>query len=325
MRVSILLPIFNAAPWLRETIQSIQSQSTLDWELICINDFSTDGSEAIIQEFDSLDPRIKLFSNLKKGIIPALQLALSKSTGEYITRMDADDLMAENRLMRMSEKLDVSPEKSIITGKVCYFSEGSLSEGFLKYQDWINDRNNQQDHFKHIYRECVVASPNWMMRRDELVNSNIFNCLIYPEDYDLVFHWRKNGFKIHTIDDVTLLWRDHPTRISKNSETYNQEALFKLKIDWFMKSRDSEKSLAILGAGTKGKITSRLLEQHNQSFRWHDFKHEKYRGKVNHTIETYTIIDAEELLITIYPDELTELELYLFNKGYIIGENAWYV
>ena len=132
MSVSILLPYFNAAPWIIETISSIQSQSAEDWELICVNDFSTDGSETLVQEIALTDNRVKNLSNVNKGIIPALQLALSKANGTYITRMDADDLMTKNRLKLMNSKLDTLPERSIVTGKVRYFSDGELSDGFVK-------------------------------------------------------------------------------------------------------------------------------------------------------------------------------------------------
>ena len=122
-----------------------------DWELICINDFSDDTTESIILELAKSDPRIQSFNNNSKGIIPALQLGLSKVTGPYVTRMDADDLMTPNRLKLMSEMLDQAHPNTIITGKVRYFSESGVSKGFLKYEQWINERIDQQDHFQHLY------------------------------------------------------------------------------------------------------------------------------------------------------------------------------
>ncbi len=74
MKVSILLPFHNAAPWISETIQSIQAQTHADWELIAIDDFSTDDSHAILEQFAASDSRIQLLKNAVKGIIPALQL-----------------------------------------------------------------------------------------------------------------------------------------------------------------------------------------------------------------------------------------------------------
>ena len=182
MKVSILLPYYNAAPWIAETIQSIQDQTIRNWELICINDFSNDSSEDIVRKLAENDERIKPFSNETKGIIPALQLALSKASGFYITRMDADDLMPPNRLKLMTDMLMKYSDKTIVTGKVRYFSEGILSSGFHKYEQWVNDRIDKMDHYQHLYRECVVASPNWMVRKKDLLAYSIFDQLQYPEE-----------------------------------------------------------------------------------------------------------------------------------------------
>lgn len=326
MKVSILLPFYNAAPWIEETIQSIQDQTLDSWELICINDFSDDSSEAIVLEMAKRDERIQLFSNETKGIIPALQLALVKANGTYITRMDADDLMTPSRLNVMSGMLDKASSKVIVTGKVRYFSEGDLSPGFKKYEHWVNERIAKQDHYLHLYRECVIASPNWMARKTELNDQGLFDKLEYPEDYDLVFRWYQSGVSIECVDDVTLLWRDHPSRTSKTSEVYSQTALFKLKIKWFLKLHKKDKSLGVLGAGTKGKLAADQLTAHSINFRWFDFKAQNYRGKIGSIdIEDYNLISGDILLICIYPVDLTKLEKYLNSKGYVIGKNAWYV
>ena len=256
MKISIILPFKNAEPWLKETIASIVEQTFTDWELICINDHSTDKGAQVIQAFK--DSRIQVVQNDRIGIIKALQLGLKTSRGMFISRMDADDLMPLNRLQQMYDRIINTPKKTIVTGKVKYFAEGKLSDGFLNYQNWVNERIDNDDHYKHIFRECVVASPNWIARKQDLIDYSLFDKLNYPEDYDLVFHWFKNGFVIESLSDVTLLWRDHPTRTSKNSETYNQEALFRLKIDWFVQTMNTTKSLALLGAGTKGKLSMEL-------------------------------------------------------------------
>jgi glycosyltransferase involved in cell wall biosynthesis len=326
MKVSILLPYYNAAPWIAETIGSIQGQSMSDWELICINDFSNDITESIVLELAKSDPRIKAFHNSSKGIIPALQLALSKASAPYITRIDADDLMTPNRLKLMSEILDLATERTIVTGKVQYFSENGVSKGFLRYEQWINERIDQQDHYQQLYRECVIASPNWMAQRKEIVDLALFDALRYPEDYDLVFQWFANDFHIECVHEVTLHWRDHPTRTSRTSTNYAQAALFKLKIDWFIRLHGKGKSIGILGAGTKGKLTTDYLASQDRYFGWYDFQFDKFKGKQGATeILDYRLISEEALLICIYPPNIDELEAFLNSKGYFIGQNAWYL
>ncbi|MDX2360374.1 MAG: glycosyltransferase family 2 protein [Crocinitomicaceae bacterium] len=324
MLITILMPFKNAAPWISETVDSILSQSFHDWELICIDDHSIDNGAEIIRTID--DSRIRVLENSGDGIITALQLGLSEAQGEYITRMDADDLMTPNRLELMLEKMYDAKEKTIVTGKVKYISEGELSEGFLKYEHWINERIEKNDYFDHIYRECVVASPNWLARREDLIQDRIFEDLHYPEDYDMVFQWMKNHYSIKAVDEVTLLWRDHPNRTSKNSDVYNQQALFRLKLDWFLQLNDlSTNSLAIFGAGTKGKITARYLQEHSVKFNWYDVNHSNYSTLDGIEIQNPENTTESIVLICVYPDNREALENMLESKGYIIGKNAWYL
>ena len=92
------MPVYNAQDFLIETIDSILNQSNSNWELLAVDDFSTDNSFQILQSFERKDSRIKAFKNAEKGIIPALQLAYIQSNGVLISRMDADDLMPIDKL-----------------------------------------------------------------------------------------------------------------------------------------------------------------------------------------------------------------------------------
>lgn len=324
MKISIILPFKNAEPWLKETIGSIIEQTLTNWELICINDHSTDNGSQVINAFN--DSRIQVIQNNGIGIIAALQLGLKTSQGTFISRMDADDLMPLNRLQQMHNRIIGTPKKTIVTGKVKYFAEGKLSDGFVKYQNWVNGRIDNKDHYDHIYRECVVASPNWMTRKQDLIESNLFDKLNYPEDYDLVFHWFENNFVIESLADTTLLWRDHPTRTSKNSDTYSQKALFRLKINWFVRLMNKDQSLALLGAGTKGKLSMELLQAKKVKATWYDLNYKNFNVPIfGETIQDYNEINEDLLLISVYPKDQTELLKFIEAKGFTIGKNAWFL
>ena len=92
------MPVKNAGPWLEECLQSIQKQSFVNWELIAVNDGSKDNSIEILIDFSSRDVRIQVLENPGSGIVDALSQALSKSTGTFISRMDADDVMPAEKL-----------------------------------------------------------------------------------------------------------------------------------------------------------------------------------------------------------------------------------
>lgn len=286
---------------------------------------SSDRSWEIVHQLSKTDPRIQIHKNNQTGIIPALQLGLQKSTGKYVTRMDADDIMPQKRLSLMIEKIEQSSKKTIVTGKVNYFGKQPISEGYLNYQKWLNERIENSDFFDHIYRECVVASPNWIARRKELIEDQLFDQLQYPEDYDLVFRWKMNNYIIVPINQVTLLWREHPERTSRNSSIYQQDAFFRLKLSWFL-TMEKPTSLAILGVGTKGKKAAQFMIDRQIDFSWHDLKYNQYKSPIyNKKIEDYKTINASKLLIAVYPKEIDPLIQFITNKGYQIGKNAWFL
>jgi glycosyltransferase involved in cell wall biosynthesis len=319
--ISIILPFRNAAPWIAETISSIRAQDFADWELICINDHSEDESAAIAHSI--ADERITLLENAGKGIMPALQTGLTHAQGEFITRMDADDIMPSGRLSLLYEQISQSPGKTIATGKVSYFSEAEVSEGYRKYEAWLNERIDNHDHYDHIYRECVIASPNWITRKADLIEHKIFDALIYPEDYHMTFLWKEKGFAIKGIPEVTLHWREHPLRTSRNSDVYDQASFFALKLREFVR-QDMKGSLAILGAGTKGKLCASFLEEQCVEFQLYDLEPKRYDG-ANYSVKSTEELQEDQALIAVYPDDRAPLERFLTAKGFTIGRNAWYV
>lgn len=319
------MPAKNAEKWINATIDSILNQSHTDWELICIDDYSTDSTFEILKQLAVNKSQIKVLKNQGSGIIPAMQLGINNATGDFISRMDADDIMPRGRLEQMVEKLNTSPNKSIVTGKVQYFSDEEISEGYLNYQSWLNERVDNADHWNHIYRECIIASPNWLTRKADLINDRIFNQLEYPEDYSMCFLWKQNDYQVQSIPYTTLEWREHPERTSRNSSTYDQESFFNLKINWF-NINHKEGSIAVLGAGKKGKLVINKLKEFKREIKWYDLKHEQYNSPIEDIyINNYHEINEDLLLIAIYPKQQIELLSFLRSKGYEIGVNAWFL
>ena len=321
--ISILMPVKNVAPWIQETIGSILNQSLKDWELIVIDDHSTDETVELIGKFE--DPRIQIATNFGEGIIPALQTGLALTKGTFITRMDGDDLMPEHKLELLHALCSVSNERIIATGKVRYFSDKEISEGYKKYASWLNDRIDNNDHFQHIYRECVIASPNWMVRKELLEQDRIFERLKYPEDYDMTFRWLEKGYQVRSTELITHLWREHPSRTSRNSDIYAQKSFFKLKLQWFLKLHPEIKRIAVFGADSKGKLVIDAL-QHAIELRWYDLNFRKFRAPISgFPIQNPDDCLESFALIAVYPENLKALESYLQTKGFEVGINAWYV
>ena len=113
MKISIITPCYNAAPYIANTIQSVQNQTILDWEMIIVDDGSSDNSVEIIQKIIAQDSRIKLIQKENGGSASARNLALSIAQGEYVQFLDSDDTIDYKKLERQitlmeKEDLDVS-------------------------------------------------------------------------------------------------------------------------------------------------------------------------------------------------------------------------
>jgi glycosyltransferase involved in cell wall biosynthesis len=103
------MPVYNAAQYLERSLESILAQDFTDWELIAINDGSSDGSKAILEEYAANEPRVKLVNQTNKGVVGSLNAGLKLANGEYIARADADDICLPGRLSKQVELLDSEP------------------------------------------------------------------------------------------------------------------------------------------------------------------------------------------------------------------------
>jgi len=267
--VSILMPVYNEALYLQECLNSIIAQDELNWELIAVDDFSTDNSWTILTQYASQDHRIKCLKNHQKGIIPALRLAFEISIGDMITRMDADDIMPKEKISSLKSLLHKRGQSHVATGLVKYFSEKEIQGGYQSYEKWLNDLSLSETNYSEIYKECVIPSPCWMIYRSDLIKCGSFSSDIYPEDYDLCFRLRNAGIKIATVKEIMHYWRDHESRISRNGENYADNKFLDLKMYHFiLNDHKKDKQLVLWGAGKKGKLIAQELNQKNIPFHW---------------------------------------------------------
>ena len=267
--ISILMPVKNTALFLNECLDSIVNQNELNFELIAIDDHSTDESYSILNNYSNKDSRIKVFKNSGKGIIEALRLAYNKSSGSLITRMDSDDIMSLNKLKVLKTNLENLGHGHIALGKVKYFSDKPLGDGFKRYEEWLNSLIEKGTNFKDIYKECVIPSPCWMVYREDLDFCKAFYSNVYPEDYDLAFRFYMQGLKPIKCNEILHYWRDYPSRTSRTDDHYSDNTFLDIKSNYFLRLEyHSKKKLVIWGAGSKGKSLAKILIAKNISFTW---------------------------------------------------------
>jgi glycosyltransferase involved in cell wall biosynthesis len=325
--ISILMPARNAGEFIRQAIASVREQDFDAWELIVVDDRSDDDLWKISEEFQA-DPRMRFYVNsLEAGIIPALDLAFRFSRGAYITRMDADDLMPPGKLSSLFELVKQHP-KTVATGKVQYFSDQRVSEGYNRYEGWLNSLVDSGTFYPEIYRECILASPNWMVSRRCFEQDFKFNELRYPEDYDMVFRWYQAGYSIRAATAVTHLWREHPNRTSRTSDVYQQASFFRLKTAWFIKLelKDAEK-IQLLGAGRKGKLVAKKLMEENVAFDWFDFNAAPDQVVMSKKISSVSLIRKDlKTILTAWPVDPVirqEIQSFMTERDFVAGKNYW--
>ena len=267
--ISIIMPVKNTGIFLSECLESIVNQTTTDWELMVIDDHSTDNSHDILRTYARQDARIKVFRNSGSGIIAALQTGYHHAKGTYITRMDSDDRMTTHKLELLRNQLQSKGEGHLAVGWVSYFSQEELGEGYQRYEKWLNDLTRTASNFSDIYRECSIPSPCWMVHRSDFEVCGGFESEVYPEDYDLAFRFKKQGLKIAPVRQVIHQWRDYPNRTSRTDSNYADNRFLELKVHHFLdQDYDSNLALLLWGAGRKGKKIAQLLILQNRPFRW---------------------------------------------------------
>lgn len=302
--ISILTPFKNSSAFLSPYLESILDQTYSDWELIIVDDHSTDDSYNLVAAFAQKDARIKLLRTNGQGIIDALKLAFKNSSGYYITRMDSDDLMAPKKLELMRHDLKTHGKGHVALGLVKYFCEGQLGDGYQRYEEWLNGLTKSGTNYTDIYKECVIPSPCWMVSRDDLMACGAFERNIYPEDYDLAFRFYKQGLKCIPSDQVLHYWRDYSNRTSRTDDHYSDNHFLKLKVHYFLElDFDSKRPLVLWGAGFKGKFCAKLLKMNKVPFIWicnNPKKIGKHIYKVKlHPISTLSKLHQPQVIVTV--------------------------
>ena len=308
--VSIIIPFKNPMPYFEDCLKSVINQTYIKLQIILINDGSTDQSLELAKKMSDKDSRIQIFKNNGNGIIDALNTGAEISSGKFITRMDADDIMKPEKIKILRDLLIKSGYKFLSTACVSYFSSNKkLGSGYLKYAKWLNQLTIKSENFKDIYKECTIPSSCWMMHMNDFNYINGFKNLNYPEDYDFAFRTYYNNIQLISSDKKIHMWRDHPKRTSRNSPLYEFVNFIPLKINYLVKYELKKEQLILWGAGRKGKEIAKYLQEKSISFAWVS----NNSKKIGHLIynkeiqsEDYINLKIEKLIICGISEKIFE-------------------
>lgn len=308
------MAVKDTAIYLHDCLDSILAQSYENWELIAVNDHSSDESPQVLQEYADRDSRIKLFHSDRPRLIPTLQVGYAQVTGSLINRMDSDDKMPHDKLEVLVNEWLKYGKGSIIAGGTEHFvDEGEVGGGFIRYEEWLNDVAKNETHYEQIYKECVIPSHCWIIHKDDFDAVGAFDPIVYPEDYDLCFRFYKHGLRVIGIDKTLHYWRDRSNRISRTWKEYEDNRYFDLKLRYFYElDRDKSRPLVIWGAGKNGKDLARLLLEHEDSLFWvcdNDRKIGKdiYGIRLQHFEAIKSLQNPQILVVVTSPDGQKEI------------------
>jgi len=218
LQVSVVMPVYNGARYLREAVDSILSQTYTDFEFIIVDDGSTDETPAILATYAKADPRVVLVPNHQNlGLVHSLNRGLALARGEYVARMDADDISLAERFERQVAYLEVHPDVGVLGTNIIYIdSEGQpLGDGKPKDRWPVTP---QVARWMLLWR-CPIYHPTVMIRRAALAQmaSAYDPAYQHAEDREL---WTRLSRQtcIASLPDVLVQYRITASSVSRRHQ-----------------------------------------------------------------------------------------------------------
>lgn len=218
--VSVLMPVYNAGNYLISSITSILSQTFTDFEFIIINDGSTDSSGTLLHDFQAKDSRIKVISRENRGLISTLNEGLSHAKGQYIARMDADDIALPERFSKQVFFLDNHPDYVALGTRVLLIDPHNLPICPFSTQT----RHDEIDREHLAGKGGAICHPALMVRRCALEQVGGYReTMKHAEDLDLFLRLAEVG-KLANLPETLMHYRMHPQSIGHQKRTEQRES-----------------------------------------------------------------------------------------------------
>jgi len=210
MKISIITPIYNGQEFLDETIQTVINQSYTNWELLLIDDGSTDRSKQICVTHSQKDDRIQYFYKKNGGQASARNLGITNSKGEWVAMLDADDLWHKDKLLKQVEAITNNPNISICFTNTLAFQKSLDNE--------LYNANNKKyglldaTLFQEIYTSNYISNSSVLLKKQALIKVGLYNeneSLRGSEDWELLLRMLFNKEAAYGLKEIFLYYRIH--------------------------------------------------------------------------------------------------------------------
>ncbi len=210
------MPVYNGSQWMPEAIDSVLDQSFHDFELICVNDASTDNSEEILKNYSINDHRIKFYTKENEGPGAALNYGIKKSLGTYLCFIDQDDKYAPNYLEKMLRTIEKT-NCNLCACHAFFWDNNILSEIPYPEAEVVSDiADIRSAKKKKVFSEHYFPQWTKIIKKEFIVKNNIYFPTRENKAHDVPFHYKLIGLcdRIGCIEDCLYYHRVHENQIS---------------------------------------------------------------------------------------------------------------
>lgn len=257
--VSVLLPYRDASATLAEAVHSIRRQSLENFELLLIDDGSTDGSGEAARALAQEDRRIRLLETVPPGgLVSALNLGIDRARAPYLARMDADDAALPRRLELQWAFLEEHPALTGCGSAVRI--TGPAGGGFRRYEQWQNTLLDPEAIHRERFIESPLVHPTAFLRTGRIRALGGYRDMGWAEDYDLWLRILEEGPLLGKLPGILLHWRDSLERLTRSDGRYSLDRFQALRAGFIARLEATRRrGVAICGAGPTGKGLARHL------------------------------------------------------------------
>jgi glycosyltransferase involved in cell wall biosynthesis len=326
-KISVILPFRNAEGTLGRAINSIVQQEEEDFELILVDNHSSDQSLSLARKWVEDDSRLRLVREPIKGVVFASNRGAEEARGKYIARMDADDEATPERLLVQSAYLASHPGTDVVAGQVEHVPHSGETGGLSRFVEWSNAICSSTEIYHNRFIELPVVNPTLMWRREVGERHGLYRAGRFPEDYEMILRWLEAGVKIEKIPRTVLRWYDSETRLTRTHPAYSEKAFYGVKsrylAAWLQKNNPFHPDVAVWGASRISRRRARLLEPYGIMFSHYiDTKKSRQLGK--QIIYYADLPSAGELFVLSYirqMDNRDRIREFLIARGYREGKD----
>jgi glycosyltransferase involved in cell wall biosynthesis len=259
-RISILMPVRNESCHLPEALSSLARQTLSSWELIVVDDGSSDSTPAILSAAARGDSRIRVIRREGGGLVAALNSGLEACRAPLLARMDGDDICHPRRLELQAAYLATHADTGLVACNFRHFPRSMLKQGMLSYETWQNSLGSHAQILRDRFIESPFVHPSIMARRDLIEEAGGYRDCGWAEDYDLWLRMADSGTRFARLSETLFFWRDHPGRATRTMSEYRADAFRACKLHSLRQGfLQDVRSVVIAGAGLEGRAWQRLL------------------------------------------------------------------